>query len=127
MKIDPENGMFIGPDNCHYETEWEARSSAVLGMCGCGNPEAAYNFLREVLKCFDRRGCHADPPVKDWVDSEDEIEKLILANPAIAAHCLSHFLTDKRVLEHGGSVGGSWLTKSGEEIVDNDAAPENAE
>lgn len=119
VQIDQENGCFIGPDGCHYDTEWEARSIGVLGMCGCGCPEDAYNFLREVLMCFDRRD-----KSKEWINAEDAVEKLILAKPDIAAHVLSHFLTDKDTLEHGGSVGGSWLTTSGEEIVDGGVAVE---
>jgi hypothetical protein len=47
--------MILGPDGCHYDTEWEARAIGVLGMCGCGEPERAYNFLRDILKLCDRR------------------------------------------------------------------------
>jgi hypothetical protein len=36
---------------------------------------------------------------------------------------LLHFLNDKRALEHGGSVGGSWPTTLGEEIIDAAPAP----
>jgi hypothetical protein len=123
LQKDPSNDCFIGADGCHYETEWEARHIGQLGMCGCGQPEEAYNFLRQVLSICDRRGCHDNPPTKEWVMIEPEIAKLIAAKPDTVAHVLLHFLTDKDVLEHGGSVGGSWLTPAGEEIVDSPPAP----
>lgn len=118
MERDPESDCFIGADNCHYDTEWEARSIGTLGMCGCGTPEEAYNFLREVLRVCDRRD-----RTKEWVSAEAVVSKMIAAHPDLTAHILMHFLTDKEVIEHGGSVGGSWLTKTGEEIVDGEPAP----
>lgn len=113
LKTDPENGMLIGPDGCHYESEKEAAHYALLHLCGCGNPEEAYNFCRAALMAFDRRDGS-----KRWVDAEAAIEELVKAKPDIAAHVLSHMLNHYDLLEHGGSVGGSWLTENGERIVD---------
>ena len=125
-KRDPANEMWIGPDGAHYDELWEARSIGVLGMCGCGAPEEAFNFLREVLSICDRRGVHDDPPTREWIDAEAAIENLVKAKPDIVAHVLLHLLTDKDVIEHGGSVSGSWLTPSGEDIVDGGPAVEPA-
>lgn len=116
------DGMLEGPDGCLYESRWEVFSMCVLGMCGCGSPEDAYNFLREILIRSDRRGALDTPPTRDWVNLQDAVRDLVVANPEIAAHCLLHFLSDKNVIEHGGSVGGSWLTKLGEQIVDDPPA-----
>ena len=121
-KKDPANDMWIGPDTCHYDTQREAMHFGVLGMCGCGNPKEAYNFLRDILKICDRRANHDDDKAP-WVNAQEEIAKLVAANPDLSAHVLLHFLTDKDVLEHGGSVGGSWLTSMGQQIVDGEAAP----
>ena len=121
------NGFWKGPDGCDYEQQWEARSMGVLGMCGCGFPKEAYNFLRRLIELCDRRGYLSDPPTKIWVDAEKEITKVVKENPEITAHVLMHFLNDKEVLEHGGTVGGSWLTKLGEDIVDGDPAPSKEE
>lgn len=115
---DPENGCLIGPDGCHYENEHQVRHFALLKLCGCGTPEEAYNFCRDALACFDRRGCHDTPPTREWVDAESVLQQLIQTRPGEAAHVLAHLLTHLDLLEHGGSVGGSWLTDAGEEIVD---------
>lgn len=121
---DPTNGLLVGPDGGHYETAHKVYHFGVLGMCGCGNPEEAYNLVRDVLAACDRRGCHDNPPTRAWVNIESEIEKLILTKPELTAHVLLHFLTKCDVIEHGGSVGGSWLTAMGERIVDAGPQPE---
>jgi hypothetical protein len=109
---DPENGCLIGPDGCHYDTEQDVYHFAVLGLCGCGRPDEAYNFVRDVLAKLDRRG---DGP---WINAEDAIALDIDANPKMAAHAILHLLANLNVMEHGGSVGGSWLNDMGHAIVD---------
>ena len=118
FKRDPENGMLIGPDECHYDTEQDVYHFAVLGLCGCGNPADAYNLARAILRICDRRKYHETRSGKDWLDIEAESAKLIAAKPEMTEHLLLHFLTKCNVIEHGGSVGGSWLTATGEAIVD---------
>lgn len=115
---DPDNEMLIGPDGCHYENEHQAAHFGLLGLCGCGSPEDAYNFCRDALDCFDRRGCREVPPSRDWINAEDALKSLIQARPNEAAHVLAHLLTHLNLLEHGGSVGGSWLTDNGARIID---------
>lgn len=117
FKTDPENGFLVGPDECHYGTEKQAFHYAFLKMCGCGCPEDAFNFCRDVLGKFDRRANRSDDTAP-WINAEDAVKALILERPDDAAHVISHLLTHLRLLEHGGSVGGSWLTAWGEQVVD---------
>lgn len=118
LKRDPSNGCLIGPDGCHYENEHQAVHYGLLKLCGCGSPEDAYNFCRDVLACFDRRGCHDTPPTKEWIMAEDAVAAIIKARPDQAAHVIAHLLTHLDLIEHGGSVGGSWLKNDGERIID---------
>ncbi len=106
------------------ENKWQERHFNQLNLCGCGRPEEAYNFIRDILTVCDRRGCNTKPPTKEWLDIETEITKLIEKEPGTAAHVLLHFLDQRGVLEHGSGIGGSWLSAAGEEIVDNEPAPE---
>lgn len=124
LERDPANGALIGPDGCHYPNEHQAAHFGLLHLCGCGMPEEAFNFCRDVLACFDRRGCHDNPPTKEWIDAEAAVEAIIKARPSEAAHVLAHLLTHLDLLEHGGSVSGSWLTDDGERIVDLGPATE---
>lgn len=66
---------------------------------------------------FDRRANLADRE-KLWVNAEDALKDLIQKRLDDAAHVLAHLLTNLDLLEHGGSVGGSWLTDDGKRIVD---------
>jgi hypothetical protein len=125
LKRDPMDGLLIGPDGCHYENEHQAAHYGLLHLCGCGSPEDAYNFCRDILACFDRRGCHDTPPAQPWIDAESAVEQLIRQRPAEAAHVISHMLSHLDLLEHGGSVGGSWLTDNGARIVDMDEMTED--
>ena len=96
----------------------QAAHFGLLHLCGCGCPDDAYNFCRGALDCFDRRGAHTTPPTRDWINAEDALTALIQKQPNIAAHVLAHLLSHLDLLEHGGSVGGSWLTPDGERIID---------
>jgi hypothetical protein len=119
LKRDAQNGMLIGPDGVHYENEKQVFHFGVFGMCGCGEPEEAYNFLLGILKLADRRACNASAGrAAEWVDLEAEVAQAIRFDPETTAHVLLHLLTERGVIEHGGSVGGSWLTDLGAQIVD---------
>jgi len=112
LKRDPENGFLLGPDGCHYSNEHQAAHFGLLHLCGCGSPEDAYNFCRDALACFDRRG------TSERINAEDALKRLIQDRPDDAAHVLAHLLSHLDLLEHGASVGGSWLTPNGERVVD---------
>lgn len=126
LKRDPSNGCLVGPDGCHYDNEQQVCHYALLHLCGCGVPEDAYNLCRDILSCFDRRGCHDNPPKREWIQAEDAIAKIVKERPDETAHVLAHLLTHLRLIEHGGTVGGSWLTEDGERIVDLGAMTEEA-
>lgn len=117
FKREPEDsecgaGMLVGADGCHYRTAQEAFHFSVLGMCGCGLPVESFNFLKWVTACFDRRD------KSKWINAEEAVTALVKTDPEIVAHVLAHVLSRLDVLEHGGSVGGSWLTDKGAAFVD---------
>lgn len=123
-----EDNFLIGSDGCCYQSERAVLHFARLHLCGCGCPEDAYNFCREVLSAFDRRPSRLpgnDPDHKPWANAETEVETLIKAKPDVAAHVLSHLLNHFGLLEHGGSVGGSWCTDVGHQIIDLGPASED--
>ena len=93
---------YEAPDGCWYESPQDYLWVGVLGGCGCGSgnlPERAYEVLNNFGKphmAEDRFRVYDDP-----------------ANEVIA-----HWLDSKGLIEHGGSVGGSWLTKKGQELLE---------
>lgn len=109
MKVDPENGMFLGADDCHYDTEWQARLS-FFDVCGCGDQEGLYNFFRELLFHIDHRQSNR------W--AQGALADFVAANSEIAAEAILQMLP-LAVADHGTSVRGSWLEDVGKEVVDN--------
>jgi hypothetical protein len=73
---------------------------AKIPMCGCGNPEEGVALIHEVLKLH--------PPY----DHRAELEA-ILPSDGIQMVVLG-LIDDVGLNEHGGSIGGSWLTPLGE-------------
>lgn len=68
-------------------------------FCGCGQPWEALALIHRVLK------------LAPLYASQDELERL-LPGPGVQMIVL-YALTEADLLEHGGSIGGSWLTDTG--------------
>ena len=89
-----------------------------LGLCGCGVPEETYEAIRLYLQIR-----------KDWyedkieyvevnrryltdlhIDDADELQSGIL-------QFMMYVLDDRGFTDHGGSIGGCWLTDAGERLL----------
>lgn len=77
-----------------------------LALCVCGQSEAALGLIRDVLAL-----CPLYENAR-W----KKVEKV--AGSAGAAHMVLSQLTNANLIEHGGSIGGSWLTPHGEWLRD---------
>jgi hypothetical protein len=90
--------------------EWTRWADAVrsLNLCGCGNPDAAYQFLLDTLSAFDRSD--------SWEASCERIREWWAVGEG-PGYLVLYFLTNADLLEHGGSVGGSWLTPKGKDAL----------
>ena len=100
--------------------KWEELNISALGMCGCGMPAQTYNFLRDILNCFKPSSESGDLDG----NRDRKVEEIVSQNPKLAAHAILHWLNGRDLLEHGSSVGGSWLTAAGAEILENPAPEE---
>jgi hypothetical protein len=96
----------LGPDGIDYPNEIQLIHYALLRLCGCGDPAEAHNVCRDVLECFDRR----DPLGVKWINAPEAAERIVRERPGAAVEVLAHLFTHLGLLEHGGAVGGSWLT-----------------
>jgi len=95
-----------------------------LRLCGCGSPDLRIAFIRELLNLIHDRhekdlsyeeykkgliqvfGFQEDPDAKYYLNPiQDGIVEFVLDQ-----------LNEAGLLEHGSSVGGSWLTPYGEEM-----------
>lgn len=70
-----------------------------LKLCGCGNPEDAYELVRKVL---DLAPLYEHPQkARDLVGDSG------------AYHIVLSVLDSAGLMEHGGGIGGAWLTDKG--------------
>jgi hypothetical protein len=74
-----------------------------LHLCGCGSPEAAACLVRDILRLCP------------LYDNRKGIEEL-LPNDGVQ-YLILGWLTDTDLLEHGGGIGGSWLTDKGKTVL----------
>lgn len=101
---------------------WEDDSLFVIkhifGWCGCGRPEdAAVTILRALEYVAERcELMHGDDNDK-WIKKADVLRKKWQPDEGI--ECVLLYVLDAAELtEHGGSVGGSWLSKKGCDVLD---------
>jgi hypothetical protein len=72
-----------------------------LSICGCGQPDAAYALVRDLLALTP---FHEDD---NWKRAEE-----LIGTPG-AVHLVLCTLDEARLIEHGGVVTGAWITGKG--------------
>ena len=79
-----------------------------LRTCGCGNPEQVYALVRDLLELAP---FHQHPEkIAERIGASAEDYR----NGDLGAYYMVlYVLDDARLIEHGGGVGGSWLTDKG--------------
>jgi hypothetical protein len=92
-----------------------------LKWCGCGNPDDALTFLRDVLQTMhdwsEANGMgrwNEQNPEREAAKVREQ-ELLPLDSPLALSY--RYFLDALDLTEHGGSVYGSWLTEHGEAVL----------
>lgn len=78
-----------------------------LGICGCNQPDEAYNLVRDLLAYLSRD--HADRDIND-------LGRLIGCDGAV--HLVLCQLDNADLAEHGGTVAGAWLTGKGRCVLE---------
>lgn len=87
----------------------------VLGFCDCGEPESALEFMRDVLIAIRDRHAVAGSDNDAHTAAAEKINQLL---PGMIGLTYLYVLTTYDLIEHGGSVYGSWLTDEGHEILE---------
>jgi hypothetical protein len=91
------------PDVVTTMTRQELRVFLQDWFCGCGAPEDAAETLRQLLALHP---LHSNREAFDARVPDDGLQYLLL-------YTLSHF----DLTEHGGSVGGAWLSDKGKSVL----------
>ena len=78
-----------------------------LNFCWCGRPAAALLSLRSILQLHDGPNGNLSLPGIDALVPDEGTQYLIL-----------YWLDAQDLTEHGGSVGGAWLTDLGKSVLE---------
>lgn len=74
-----------------------------LHLCGCGIPESAARLVRDVLR------------LAPFYENQGALQ-VLLPTDGIFYLVLGQ-LNNADLIEHGGCIGGSWLTEKGKELL----------
>ena len=102
------NAIGIAPSI--YETLIEARWIEEMKFCGCGAPEETREWLGKVMAIIGKR---RTPEWASW----DEVEATIQGDKSSLTYFVLYVLDAMGLTEHGGSVGGCWLTEKGRKLL----------
>ena len=89
-----------------------------LDLCECGNPEFTYETIRKYLHIredFHTYNIHYEDVLQRYkndlhIDTNDSVQYGIL-------QFMMYVLDWKGFTEHGGSIGGCWLTDKGRRLL----------
>jgi hypothetical protein len=83
-----------------------------LMFCGCGDPDSAWETVREYLECYEKWGiaCHDGTCIDIAASYQPKLET---GADWIVAYVLDH----AGLTEHGSNVRGAWLTEGGDEAL----------
>lgn len=84
-----------------------------IGMCGCGRPAAVKRFIYELMKNHKE---HKDGKITYEVMDENRTRIIKETDTDIVFEFVFHILEHNGLLEHDGSIYGSWFTEKGEKF-----------
>lgn len=94
LPLRPDHGGVVTSDGLHFSSREDA-FGALIGLCGCGRAE---QLVADALRVF--RLCDID----GWPDGGFSLYE----------EALLHMLDNAELIEHGTSIGHSWMTETGE-------------
>jgi hypothetical protein len=104
-RVDESDFPYKDENGVHWSSKKSYLQQEFLDFYGCGSPDAAMVFIRDVLSLIKNGNGWGNP----------EIEAL-LPNEGIY-HFVFYVLDHKGFIEHGTSIGGSWITDKGKELL----------
>lgn len=114
-KFRQPSGEYIGEDKCNYESALDLLCTDTFKFCGCGHPESALQYMRDVMSHINR--------LKEEVwenkityEQWNQGGKKIFSNDG-AEYFAYYILDNLELTEHGGLVPG-WLSEKGLEVLE---------
>ena len=87
-------------------------------FCMCGEPHKALELLRDVLAAiYEARYDAPGEAEKRWHQRDARMTELLGAKDGPVFWWFMYFLDMQDMTEHGGGVGGCWLTDNGKGVL----------
>jgi hypothetical protein len=101
-----EDGQYFKDDKGRFHESNTDFIQSQLDFCGCGNPNAALIFVGQVLELLKQRK-----------GVSEEMDKLLPSDGVY--YFVLYMLDNLGYTLHGGSVGSSWLSEKGEQLLED--------
>lgn len=85
-----------------------------LAFCGCGDPDSVAELVRDLLAVFEPRH---NKDGSDWSDPWPKLESVLGTKNEATVFLVLYWLSAVGLTEHGGAVGGDWLTEDGSRLL----------
>lgn len=113
--VDSENNVigFKHPsDDCELDNLGDLLM-AVLGFCGCGDPKAPLELIYNIMHLKDEKFNSHCEGLQARIDNyniyKEKLNNYLKDNIDKVSWFIDYVLDQKRLLEHGGNVSGSWI------------------
>jgi hypothetical protein len=113
-KFKQPDGSYLDAEGCSHDDAVSFLHCHVLGFCGCGNPEDSLRYVRDSLQHIDMLTKVHEKAMT--YEAWDEAGTALMGS---ARYFTLYVLAEKELTQHGGSVGGAWLTPKGREILED--------
>jgi hypothetical protein len=97
-----------------YESLAEARWCEDMNFCGCGIPDHVQAYVRRILAAMGERS------ESGW--QTNNVDAVVRSDSDAILYFVLYTLDAMGLTEHGGGVGGSWLTDAGKKMLADLAA-----
>jgi hypothetical protein len=115
-KYKKEDGYY-NEDGCFHQDEESFLQVAILGFCGCGDPQLSLKHVQKGLRQIKNLGELSSVKFKqEFEEWEKENKKLLGGETGV--YFMWYFLDREGFSEHGSSVPG-WLTEKGKELLED--------
>jgi len=98
-------------DDCEHLYSLFCGSTEGFGFCGCGSPEDAYDLVKAILGLA--------PFYQNWESgrSNGKMAQEVLGGHDGVWYFVLYAIDRTGLIEHGTSIGGSWLTTKGKHYL----------
>lgn len=105
-KLKIVNGGFEDENKFFYETKADYLCTGVLGLCGCGDPKAVANYIKNMFLKHVQQAVPEDHSCWDRTYYED-----------LPAMFFLLWANNHDYIEHGTTIRCSWMTEKGIELL----------